>query len=107
MDQQITIEDKIKRIAFAPYCVNWLRNHTEFLKRFIISDKRKFSLLRIASKQSGRLWLSERPQKVYEAPLNSFSFMVMYVLLKIEMIGPYFFETENVTGQSNKMINLW
>lgn len=102
LHQQISDEDKAKRIEFAQYCRNELGNESGYLKRIVFSDECKFSLSGQVNKQNCRIWGSERPQQVYEAPNNAPSVMVWCALSKNEIIGPYFFENENVTGQSYK-----
>ncbi len=62
----------------------------------------KFSLPGTVNKQNCRIWGTERPNQVYETLHNSPSVMVWCAMSKSGVIGPYFFENENVTGSTYK-----
>ena len=104
MAQQLSEEDETKRINFARYCRAELRFDSEFLKRVVFTDECKFSLSGFVNKQNCRIWGSERPNEVYQTPHNSPSVMVWCGVSKNEIIGPYFFGNETVTGESYKKL---
>ena len=54
------------------------------------------------NKQNCRIWGTEPMNQVNKVLQHSPSVMVWCVVSKYEIIGPYFFENENVTLHSNK-----
>ena len=57
-------------------------------------------LIRSLNKQNCRIWGLELPNEVYEILLNSPSIIVWCALSEIEIVGPYFFENQNVKGST-------
>ena len=98
----LTEQHKSSRLNFAQYCRRELRRDTGYLERIIFSDECKFSLSGKVNKQNFRIWGTERPNEVYETLHNSPSVLIWCTMSKTEIIGPYFFENENVTGSSYK-----
>ena len=102
MGTQLSDEDKINRVSFATFSRSKLSNNSAFLKQIVFSDECHFSLSGRVNKQNCRIWGTERPQVVYEAPQSAPSIMVWCAISEKEVIGPYFFENENVTGDTYK-----
>ena len=102
MGTALTEDHKTRRIRFAQSCRRELRNDAGYLNRIVFSDECKFSLSGVVNKQNCRIWGTERPNEVYETLHNSPSVMVWCALSQNEIIGPYFFENENVTGSTYK-----
>jgi len=100
--QQLSDLDKSNRIQFAQFCREQLNEDSGYLRRIIFSDECSFSLSGGVNKQNCRIWGTERPSTVYESPQSSASIMVWCALSKKEIIGPYFFENESVTGETYK-----
>lgn len=98
----LTEDHKIRRKQFAQTCRRELRDDAEYLKRIVFSDECKFTLSGQVNKQNCRIWGTERPNEVYETRTNSPSVMVWCAMSKNGIIGPYFFENENVTGTTYK-----
>ena len=90
------------RLVFAEYCHTQLSTSRSSLKRIIFSDECKFLLSGRVNKQNCRIWGTKRPKQVHEVPQHSPSVMVFCAGTKHEIIGPYFFENENVTQHSYK-----
>lgn len=99
---QLSAQDRQNRLAFAHYCQRELRSDPMFLKRIVFSDECCFSLSGFVNKQNTRIWGSERPAEVYETPQNTPSVMVWCAVSQYEIIGPYFFQNETVTGDRYK-----
>ncbi len=97
-----TEDHKSSRKRFARNCRRELRNNARFFERIIFSDECKFSLCENLNKQNCRIWGSEHPNEVYETLQNSPSITLWCALSRNEMIRPYFFENENVTGRTYK-----
>ncbi len=102
MSTALTEHHKTSRFNFAQNCHTELRNDAGYLGRIIFSDECKFSLSGTVNKQNCRIWGTERPNQVYETLHNSPSVMVWCAMSKSGVIGPYFFENENVTGSTYK-----
>ena len=102
MTTALTESHKERRLRFARDCRRELRNNAGYLRRIVFSDECKFSLSGSVNKQNCRIWGLERPKEVYETLHNSPSIMVWCALSESEIIGPYFFENENVTGSTYK-----
>lgn len=104
MATALTEDHKIRRKQFAQYCRRELRNDSQYLNRVLFSDECQFSLSGSVNKQNCRVWGTERPNLVFDTPQNSPSVMVWCALSRREIIGPYFFENENVTGATYKRL---
>ena len=100
--QQLSHDDKTNRLNFAQFLQAELVEDSHYLERIVFSDECSFSLGGAVNKQNCRIWGSERPDTVYESPQSTQSIMVWCALSKNEVIGPYFFENGNVTGDSYK-----
>lgn len=102
MGVELSDNDKQNRISFAQYCRAQLRENPGYLKRIVFSDECHFSLSGHVNSQNCRIWGSERPKQVYETLQGAPSVMVWCGITAKEIIGPYFFDNENVTGDSYK-----
>jgi hypothetical protein len=102
MGMALSDEDKQNRITFAHYIRSEFSNNNDYDSRLIFSDECSFSLSGGVNKQNCRIWGSERPQEVYESPQSAPSIMVWCAISKKGIIGPYFYENENVTGETYK-----
>ena len=94
--------NKLQRLEFAQHCRRELRNDTRYLQRIIFSDECNFSVLRRVTKQNCRLWGTERPTEVHEVTRHSPTVMVWCAVSEHEIIEPYIFENETITGNSYK-----
>lgn len=97
---QLSDHDKAARVEYAQDCLTKLGNDPEYLNRIIYSDECHILLAGGVNKQNYRIWGSQRPQEVYQAPQSAPSLMVWCAISKKGFIGPYFFENGNVTGAS-------
>ena len=99
--------DKIKRLQFARHCQNQPEGYSEYLSKIVFSDECIFRLNGSVNKQNVRIWGTERPTDGNQSFMNSPSVMVWCAIGKEKVIGPYFFENENVNGENyrNMLIN--
>ena len=96
-------EDHVRsRLCFSRYCRKQLRNDINNLERIFFSDECKFSLSWAVNKQNCRTCGTQRPNKVYETLFNSPYVLDWCAVSKNEVMGPYCFENENVTGSTYK-----
>ena len=100
--QALTTVDKQNRLRFAEHVLSQSCGATEYLRRIVFSDECIFRLNGHVNKQNVRIWAQERPSQVNEAPLHSPGVMVWCGISKTKIIGPFFFNDENVTGSSYK-----
>lgn len=92
--------DKEKRLEFAQHCQNHPTGYSEYLSKIVFSDECIFRLNGHVNKQNVRIWGTERPNEGNEVYQHSPSVMAWCAIAKTKVIGPYFFENGNVTGES-------
>lgn len=99
--------DHQKRLEFAQHVRSQPEGSKRYLGKIVFSDECIFRLNGYVNKQNVRIWGEQRPTQVHQATLNSPSVMVWCAISKQRVIGPFFFENENVTGESyrNMLIN--
>jgi hypothetical protein len=62
-----------------------------------MSDEAHFHLCDIVNKQNYHFWTSEQSSVFHKTPLNSAKVTVWYGVSSFGILGPYFFEKNNVT----------
>ena len=92
--------DKVKRLRFARHCQNHPSGYSECLSKIVFSHKWIFRLCSSVNKKNLQTWGTKRPTKGNQLFLNSPSVMVWCAIAKEKVIGPYFFEDENVNGEN-------
>jgi len=100
--QQLSEVDKTNRLNFAQLCQTNMLENSAYLESIVFSDECSVSLGGAVNKQNCRIWGTERPDTVYQSPQSTQSIMVWCAMSRHEVIGPYFFENGNVTGNSYK-----
>jgi len=98
--QDISEADKEKRLEFAHHCSSHSEGYSEYLSRIVFSDECMFRINGVVNKQNVRIWGTERPEEINPIVLNSPGVMTWCAISKGRIIGPYFFENENVTGET-------
>ncbi|CAH1105707.1 unnamed protein product [Psylliodes chrysocephalus] len=68
----------------------------DFLNRLIMSDEAHFHLNRFVNKQNSKFWGTENPNVVHERELYPIKCTVWCVVTSQRIIGPYFFEDEDM-----------
>lgn len=71
------------------------------------SNKTHFHLDGYVNKQNCRYWANDNPRELHQQPLHSEKITVWCELLKVGIIGPYFFEDERghaVTVNSERYV---
>ncbi|XP_039294955.1 uncharacterized protein LOC120353834 [Nilaparvata lugens] len=61
------------------------------------SDEAHFHLCGAVNKQNFRYWAANNPRQLHERPLNSPKVTVWCAVSQFGVIGPYFFEDDNIT----------
>lgn len=92
--------DKHARLQYAHNFLSKLASDGDYAGKIWYSDECSFSLAGAVNKQNCRVWGTERPPEVYEVPQGAESIMVWCAISEKGIIGPYFFENGNVTGES-------
>ena len=74
----------------------------------ILSDEAHFHLNGSVNKQNFRYWASENPRQLQENPLHSLKVTVWCAIGRFGVVGPYFFEENDitVTVTSQRYINM-
>jgi hypothetical protein len=67
---------------------------TEVANAVVMSDEAHFHLNGSVNKQNCRFWATENPRELHQRPLYSPKVTVWCGVLKVGIIGPYFFEEE-------------
>ena len=98
--QELTASDRLKRLEFAQHVLTQSCGASEYLSRIVFSDECIFRINGHVNKQNVRISAKEKPNQVNQAPLNSPGVMVWCAIANTKIIGPFFFENENVTGAS-------
>ena len=90
--------------SFAQHCSSELRNYAGYLERIVFCDDYKFSLSGSVNLQNCRTWGKEDPNEVRVTIQNSLSVILLCNLSNKVIIGPYFFEDEDVTRSRYKIM---
>ena len=98
--QALSENDCQSRLNFTQYCRYRPEGFMQYLSKIVFFDECIFHLNGFVNKQNVRIWGESRPVQVNQASLNSASVMVWCAISKEKVIGPYFFESENVTAQT-------
>ena len=98
--QHLHESDKTKRLEFVQHCQRRPEGYSEYLSKIVFSDECLFRISGSVNKQNVRIWGTERPTENNPVIMHSPSLMVWCAMSKERIIGPYFFENENVSGES-------
>lgn len=102
MAPALSADNESSLLKLAMRCFRKLRNNSTQLHRNLFSDECFYSMSGKINKQNHRIWGTEGPRETHQARRHSSTFIVWCSFSKDEVIGPYFFESENVTGNSCK-----
>ena len=93
-------DDFQKRLEFAHHVRSQPEGPKWYLEKIVFSDECTFRMNGYVKKQNFRISGERRPTQVNQAILNSPSVIFWCAISKKRVIGPFFFENENVTGES-------
>ena len=89
-----------KRLEFAEYVRGQPEGAKEYLAKVVFSDECIFRINGYVNKQNVRVWGKQRPIEGNQLTLNSSGVMVWCTISKYGVIGPYFFNNQNVRGDT-------
>jgi hypothetical protein len=94
--QQLLPNDFGTRIKFCNRFQQLLHENHEFMSNLLMSDEAHFHLCGVVNKQNYRFWASEKPSFLHKTPLRSAKVTVWCGVTSFGILGPYFFEENNV-----------
>lgn len=97
--QQLSVGDYEQRRVFCETMLETMVNNENMI--FLMSDEAHFHLNGFVNKQNCRYWCNENPQMLHESPLHSPKVTVWCAVGEKGIIGPYFFEENNITVTVN------
>jgi transposase len=96
--QKITPNDWILRKEFAVTVLDRLAEDENYLRRIFFSDEATFHLSGKVNKQNVRIWGTENPHCYQEHTRDSEKINVWCGLFHDRVIGPFFFQENNING---------
>ena len=98
--QELEDRDYEARIAFSNWFIENIELDASFLNRVIFSDECVFHVDGKVNKHNVRIWGSENRHETREVSRDSAKVTVWCALAIDRVIGPYYFDERNVTGES-------
>lgn len=94
---ELLSDDYEKRVKFSQDMLRLLKSQPSVIERILFGDEAIFYVNGHINHQNVRYWANSNPHIVFEKPLHSPKVMVWMGLMKIGLVGPFFFEG-SVTG---------
>jgi hypothetical protein len=98
--QELTAEHRATRVEFARQQLALIESDSEYPMRIMMSDEALFHCHGGANRQNCRYWSDSNPHWYSEKPLHSDKVMVWMSMGSTGIIGPFFFDGENVNAAS-------
>lgn len=98
--QEIKPDDRPKRESFGIDMLNRIDDDEHFLSHVLFSDEATFNLSGKVNRHNVRIWGSQNPHVIQEHVRGSPKIHVWCGLLHNDIIGPFFFIENTVTGNS-------
>lgn len=92
--QKIKPADKNKRVEFASFVLNQIRENESFLHDVFFSDEATFHMNGCVNRHNVRIWGNQHPHEIFEKERDSPKVNVWCCLSKEQVIGPFFSRTK-------------
>ena len=101
---EITNTDKRKRVIFVRHCQNQHKGMSEYSSKIAFPHECIFRLNGSVNTQSSRIWSTELPVEGRQTFPHSLSIMVWCEFSKEKVIGPYFFQDQNLNSENYRNV---